>query len=182
MSGAWVFVCGPSGAGKDSVIGWAREHLAGDTDVVFAQRHETRPSCAGADRQGLGPAQFERLLRAGGMAWHWQAHGFQYGIASRYQQQVDWGRVVVVNGSREHVAGIRREGGLRVVQVTADAAELATRLLRRGREAPAAVAGRLARNMLLDCVDADLSIANDGTLEVAGRQLACYLECLRGTK
>lgn len=178
MSGAWVFICGPSGAGKDSVIAWARDHLAGNTDVVFAQRLMTRPTAAGADHNGMAAEQFELLLQGGGLAWHWQAHGYHYGIASRYAQQVGWGRVVVVNGSREHVAGLRRSAELQVVQIAADAQDIAIRLARRGRDAPEAVAKRLARNTLLAQVDADLVIANDGELAVAGERLARHLASL----
>lgn len=178
MSGVWVFVCGPSGAGKDSVIAWTRDHLAGNTDVVFAQRLMTRPTPVGADHQGMDAAQFDCLLRTGGLAWHWEAHGFHYGVATRYQQQVDWGRVVVVNGSREHVAGLRRDRALHVVQITADAVDIAARLERRGRDVPEAVASRLARNTLLGTLDADLVLANDGEIAVAGERLADCLASL----
>ena len=175
MSGAWVFVCGPSGAGKDSVIAWAREQLADTGDVVFAQRLITRPTPAGADHQGLDPGYFARLRDSGGLAWHWAAHGFHYGVAQRYARQVGWGRVVVVNGSREHVAGMHADPKIRVVQVVADPAALAGRLARRGRDAPEAVAGRLARNARLGAGQADLTISNDGALAAAGQRLAAYL-------
>jgi len=49
MSGKWVFVCGPSGAGKDSVLAWASDHLAGRRDIVFARRMVTRPMQPGSD-------------------------------------------------------------------------------------------------------------------------------------
>ena len=42
-AGTWVFVCGPSGAGKDSVIGWARGQLADRPGIVFAQRPKLSP-------------------------------------------------------------------------------------------------------------------------------------------
>lgn len=177
MSGAWVFVCGPSGAGKDSVIAWARQHLAGSTDVVFSQRLMTRPTPAGADHQAVDPLEFERLRRGGALAWHWQAHGFHYGVASRYARQVDWGRVVVVNGSREHAASLNAGpgAGVHVVQIAADPGRVADRLAQRGRDAPAAMAARLARNTRLGGMQADLLIANDGELAAAGQRLLDYL-------
>lgn len=178
MSGAWVFICGPSGAGKDSVIAWARDQLAGNPDVVFSQRLMTRPAAAGVDHNGMAAEQFESLLRGGALAWHWQAHGFHYGIPARYAQQVRWGRVVVINGSREHVAGLRRSAALQVIQIAADPRDIATRLAQRGRDTPEAVAGRLARNALLAQVDADLVIANVGELAVAGGRLARHLASL----
>ena len=175
MSGAWVFVCGLSGAGKDSVIAWARDCLAGHGDVVFSQRWLTRPTPAGADHQGMDPAPFARLRDSGGLAWHWEAHGFHYGVGARYARQVGWGRVVVVNGSREHVAGLHADPKLRVVQVVADPMEVAQRLSRRGREGPEGIASRLARNARLGPVGADLLISNDGALAEAGQRLANYL-------
>lgn len=180
MSGAWVFVCGPSGAGKDSVIAWARRHLAANTDVMFSQRLMTRPTPAGADHHAVDPTEFERLRHGGALAWHWQAHGFRYGIASRYARQVHWGRVVVVNGSREHAASLSAGPGtgIYVVQIAAAPARIADRLAQRGRDAPAAMAARLARNTRLDGMQAHLVIANDGELAAAGRRLADYLVSL----
>lgn len=178
MSGTWVFVCGPSGAGKDSVIRWARDGLAGRPDIVFAQRLMTRPTAPGADHQGMDPARFERLRDSGGLAWHWQAHGLHYGIEARYAQQVNWGRVVVVNGSREHVSMLPTELNARVVQITADVGAISARLAGRGREAPEAIAGRMERNARLGQVPADCEISNDGELARAGRRLAGYLESL----
>lgn len=176
MRGAWVFVCGPSGAGKDSVIAWARQQLTDKTNVVFSQRLMTRPTPAGADHQGMDLVEFEQLLRGGQLAWHWHAHGFHYGVGVRYAQQVNWGRVVVVNGSREHAASLKtaRED-IRIVHIAAEPAHIADRLAQRGRDAPAAIADRLARNARLDRIDADLVIPNDGELPAAGRRLADYL-------
>lgn len=182
MSGAWVFVCGPSGAGKDSVIAWAREHLADNADIVFSQRLMTRPAPAGADHQGMEPEHFVHMRDSGGLAWHWEAHAHHYGVAARYARQVGWGRVVVVNGSREHVAGLHGDPKVRVVQVLADAADIAARLARRGRDAPEGIASRLARNARLGPVRADLMISNDGALAVAGQRLAQYLFSLAATQ
>lgn len=175
MSGHWVFVCGPSGAGKDSVMAWARDQLAGDPGVVFSQRFVTRSAAAGADHQGLEELQFEQLKRRGALAWNWEAHGFQYGIAGRYAQQVAWGRVVVVNGSRAHVAALADRTGLHVVEIAAHPEAIAVRLARRGRDAPEAVVQRLERNARLARVQGARVISNDGALAVAGQQLVDYL-------
>ena len=48
--GRLVYVVGPSGAGKDSVINWARERLVSDTQVVFTQRTITRPGTGMSNR------------------------------------------------------------------------------------------------------------------------------------
>jgi ribose 1,5-bisphosphokinase len=175
MSGAWIFVCGPSGAGKDSVIASARHALAARQDIVFARRMVTRPAQHGSDHEPVAEADFLALLRAGGLCWHWQAHGFYYGISRHYADDVRAGRSVVVNGSREHVNSLAPSPGLRVVQVTAGHNQLAERLARRGRDAAGAVTERLARNTRFTGMQADCVIVNDAELAVAGRRLADYL-------
>jgi ribose 1,5-bisphosphokinase len=175
MSGAWIFVCGPSGAGKDSVIASAREVLSSRQDIVFARRMVTRPAQHGSDHDPVAEADFLALLRAGGLCWHWQAHGFYYGISRHYADDVQAGRSVVVNGSREHVNCLSPSPELRVVQVTADSHQLADRLARRGRDASDAVTERLARNTRFTGMPADCVIVNDAELAVAGQRLAGYL-------
>lgn len=173
--GAWVFVCGPSGSGKDSVIASAQQALASRADIVFARRFVTRPAQAGSDHDASTPEAFGALLQTGGLRWHWQAHGFAYGIPSRYGEAVEAGQRVVVNGSREHVQGLPVSPDTRVVHITADPLALAQRLLKRGRDNAEAVARRLERNADFESMRADCVIVNNGELADAGRQLADYL-------
>jgi ribose 1,5-bisphosphokinase len=49
MAGALVYVMGPSGAGKDSVLGRARAMLSTDLPIVFAHRYITRPADSGGE-------------------------------------------------------------------------------------------------------------------------------------
>ncbi|MDP1741372.1 MAG: phosphonate metabolism protein/1,5-bisphosphokinase (PRPP-forming) PhnN [Polaromonas sp.] len=175
MSGAWVFVCGPSGAGKDSVLEAARQLLSSRPDIVFARRMVTRAAQAGSDHDAVSEAVFLDLLASGGLSWHWQAHGYSYGIARRYERDVLAGCRVVVNGSREHVLGLAPAPGLRVVEVTANPQQVASRLIQRGRDSSSAVADRLARNGSFSGLQADMVIVNDGALTDAGRCLADYL-------
>lgn len=177
MNGHWVFVCGPSGAGKDSVLAWAREALATRSDIVFARRLVTRAAQPGSDHDPVDPEDYSFLRASGAFAWHWQAHGFGYGVPLRYAHQVAWGRVVVVNGSREHAQMLLASPWMRRVLVTAPPAQLAARLRRRGREAQAAIDSRLARNAGL-ALDADLVIHNDAAIAAAGALLRRYLETL----
>lgn len=175
INGLWVFVCGPSGAGKDSVMGWAASYLSTRSNIVFARRMVTRPAQPGSDHDPVTPQVFELLQRSGGLAWHWQAHGHHYGIAARYAAEVADSCIVVVNGSREHVNTLPPAAPCRVVQIVADAGHLATRLVQRGRDEPGAIVGRLARNAQFPDLAADCTIANQGELSDAGRRLADYL-------
>ncbi len=182
MSGLWVLVCGASGAGKDSVMGWAQNHLAENRSVVFSRRVVTRPAQPGSDHDAVSPRYFEQLLETGTLAWHWHAHGFGYGISTSYAADVSAGRVVVVNGSREHVNTLAHAQALgqhvRTVQVLADAHQLEQRLHQRGRDSSHAVAQRLARNSQFADLRADCTIVNNGALADAGLQLAQYLNSL----
>lgn len=175
MSGTWVFVCGASGAGKDSVMGWAAQQLARQSTVVFARRLVTRAPQDGSDHDPVTAERFEQLLTSGNLAWHWAAHGFKYGIDARYRADVAAGRTVVVNGSREHASALPKAANVRVVHIVAERAQLAERLARRGRDAPDEVAARLERNARFEDLQTHHTIVNQGALADAGQQLALYL-------
>lgn len=176
MSGLWVFVCGPSGAGKDSVIRWAAEHLQDRQDVVFARRMITREKHPGSDHDAVTREQFAHLAQMGGLAWHWCTHGFDYGISADYACDVTAGRVVVVNGSREHVRALAlNQAAVRVVHIEASPSHLAARLNQRSRDTPQQMAYRLARNAHFPDLRAHCTIVNQSALADAGRQLVSYL-------
>jgi phosphonate metabolism protein PhnN/1,5-bisphosphokinase (PRPP-forming) len=178
--GQWVFVCGPSGAGKDSVMSWAASFMVAQTNIVFARRMVTRPVQPGSDHDAMTLPAFEALLHDGGLAWHWHAHGNRYGIAGHYARHVAQGGIVVVNGSREHVNTLPTPSNCRVVQIVAEARHLETRLVQRGRDDEREIAGRLARNAQFLDLAADCTIVNQGELADAGLQLADYLlSCAR---
>ena len=175
MSSGWIFVCGPSGAGKDSVIALAQQTVCKRKDIVFARRLVTRPAQAGSDHDPVTESEFHALLQAGELRWHWQAHGFYYAIAARYAAEVQAGLQVVVNGSRAHVQGLPPSAEVRLVEVTASPAQLAARLAGRGRDTASAVSDRLARAARFGDLTADHVIVNDAELAVAAQCLADYL-------
>jgi phosphonate metabolism protein PhnN/1,5-bisphosphokinase (PRPP-forming) len=175
MSGCWVMVCGPSGAGKDSVLAWAREALRGDRRICFASRLVTRASQPGSEHEEIGAGGMQALRRSGGLAWYWEAHGLQYGIRADYARHLQAGEVVVVNGSRAHALPLAGRPDVRVALVTADAPLLAQRLQLRGREDAAGVALRMQRNEAMRAHGADRVIHNNAALPVAGAALRDYL-------
>ncbi len=182
MSGLWVFVCGASGAGKDSVMAWAADHLRQQAGIVFARRMVTREAHPGSDHDVMTPQQFANLQAAQALAWHWKAHGFDYGIAVNYALCIQRGDVVVVNGSREHAHALQGRADVRLVQVVADGQTLAQRLHRRGRDAPHEVNHRLARNAQFSDMRSDCTIANQHSVAQAGQQFADYLLQLSAAK
>lgn len=175
MSGTWVFVCGPSGAGKDSVIQAARQQLREHGDIVFARRLVTRPEHAADEHDPASDDEFRALRERGGLRWHWQAHGFCYGITQAYEAEVRSGRLVVVNGSRAHVKALAPAADVRTVLLTTDADQLADRLQQRGRDGPEALARRMARNAEFSGWQADCLIVNNSDLASAAHQLAHFL-------
>ena len=175
MNGCWVFVCGASGAGKDSVMRWAEVFLAEQQNIVFSKRIVTRPSSSDSDHEQVTVDEFKRKSGNGGLAWQWQAHGFNYGIDARYAAQVAAGQIVVVNGSREHVNMLECSEQIRLVQIELNPAALEARLLHRGRESRLKIAERLDRNHLFSALGVHHRIVNDGELAAAGQAFADYL-------
>jgi ribose 1,5-bisphosphokinase len=128
----------------------------------------------GSDHVCVTGADFLSLLQNGGLHWHWQAHRFHYSVGLHFAADVLDGRLVLVDGSRAHVAGQIPTEGLRLVQITASPATLAAGLTQRGRDAPSAVAERIVRNTHFIDIKVNCTIANDADLPVAGQRLVDY--------
>ncbi|MDP2334151.1 MAG: phosphonate metabolism protein/1,5-bisphosphokinase (PRPP-forming) PhnN [Reyranella sp.] len=176
------YVMGPSGAGKDSVLGRARALLPADASVVFAHRYITRPpETSGENHVALSCEEFALRRTHGLFAFHWQAHGNHYGIGREIHAWRKAGLTVVVSGSREHfqdVAGI--DPDTYPVLITAPAERLRERLAARGREDEAAAARRLERSDAYDVHDPRLiTITNDGPLDAAAEAFVRVIATLR---
>ncbi len=173
---------GPSGAGKDSVLNRARMLLADNAPVIFAHRYITRAAEAGGENHvELSPAEFGLRRTHGLFAFHWRAHGNEYGIGREIYSWRRAGLTVVVSGSREHFQQI---GGIdddtHPVLITAPADRLAARLAARAREDADATAERLQRSEAYDVTDQRLvTIVNDGALETAAAKFVSLLATLQ---
>lgn len=166
--GRLIYVIGPSGAGKDSVLKAARAQAP--AGVWFAHRYITRPAGdASENHVALTEDEFETRRAAGGFALDWRANGLRYGIGAEVDGWLASGARVVVNGSRAALAAASaRYPALLPVLITAAPEILKARLLARGRESAASVEARLAR--LADAEvghPALVAIVNDGSLEAA---------------
>ena len=170
MEGSLVYVMGPSGAGKDSVLARARALLPPDAPVVFAHRYITRPADTGGENHvAVTRAEFAMRRAHGLFAYHWHAHGNDYAVGREIHNWRAAGLTVVVSGSRDHFL---RTGGLdsqaRPVLITAPAERLKQRLAGRGRESALEAAERLERAEAYDIDDPRLvTIVNDATIDEA---------------
>lgn len=145
--GALVLVVGPSGAGKDTLIGAAKTALAGDPRFTFPRRVVTRQAMVELeDHDSIDAAEFARQKLRGAYALDWEAHGLCYGVPAAIEAAMVGGRVVVVNTSRRVIErAIEKYPSCHVLLVTAEPEVRARRLAGRGREGADEVAARLAR-------------------------------------
>lgn len=177
--GVFIAVVGPSGAGKDTVIDYARERAGGFTaSVHFLRRTVTRPASVGSeDHDTLEEADFARAEADGAFALSWRAHGLCYGLPADADRLVRTGMVVVANLSRRALPALqRRYAKVIVVNVTASREVLAERLAARGRETHEVIRARLARSKGGCCLCGDVrEIVNDGAPQQAGDALKAII-------
>lgn len=148
MAGCLVYLIGPSGSGKDSLLDAAAEPLAA-IGARIATRLITRPSGSVGEEQaiGLDPQTFQTRRARGEFALSWQANQLEYAIPREIDDWLAAGRIVLVNGSRGHLQEARRAyPNLLAVLLQVDEAILRQRLLRRGRENPQQIEARLQRS------------------------------------
>lgn len=182
--GAIVLVAGPSGAGKDTIIAYARTLLAHDPQFVFARRLITRQATDDIEAfERCSEENFKAAEAAGCLALSWCAHGTAYGVRNTELRGVDIGRIVVVNVSRRVIpSGVALAQCAMVVHLTASPDVLARRLKQRGRDSEADVASRLARDVPLPEFEAPLvTIINDGSIAQAGNAFIKALLALADT-
>ena len=171
-----VLVVGPSGAGKDTLLGAAKTPLADDPRFRFARRIITRPAQPEReDYEAIDEQTFRARRDAGAFGLWWQAHGLHYGIPSAALCDLATGAVVVASVSRSVVAEAAALFPVRVVEVTASTDVLACRLASRGRNDQADMVERLARVLPLPDRLAVSTIVNDGTIEEGGRAMTALL-------
>ena len=183
MAGRLIYLIGPSGSGKDSLLDAARPRLA-ERGCRIVRRVITRSAeSVGEAAQGVSSEQFAAMQAEGAFALSWQANGLCYGIPKQIDDWLAAGDDVLVNGSRAHLAQTRkRYPESLVLLLTVDQAVLRQRLIARGREALVDIEARLARNAqftaeLIAGNGAGLLVLdNSGPLEHTVERLLCCLD------
>ncbi|MDP1911398.1 MAG: phosphonate metabolism protein/1,5-bisphosphokinase (PRPP-forming) PhnN [Hyphomicrobium sp.] len=176
--GRLVLVVGPSGAGKDTLIGLAQAACADDSTIVFPRRVVTREASSFEDNEHLTPEAFRQARALGEFAVHWEAHGHGYGLSRAIDDDIRAGRAVVANVSRTVVEAMRRTYlDVVVVSITAPSEILSQRLSARARGSDGQIADRLRRAVDDAAATPDVIITNIGSAEDHALEL---LRAIRG--
>ncbi|MCL2591713.1 MAG: phosphonate metabolism protein/1,5-bisphosphokinase (PRPP-forming) PhnN [Betaproteobacteria bacterium] len=195
MIGTLVYIMGPSGSGKDSLIAYARRSMnapyaltwnaharQGLRPVLFARRYITRPAIAGGERHiALTQEEFRLFEGQGGFSLSWKSHGLRYGIGSEIDLSLAEGAVVVVSGSRKYLPeAMKIYPELIPLLISARPDVLRGRLEKRGREASAEIGERLlSASMKVPDIPGLIRLDNSDVLEKAGAVFADLLSRLR---
>ena len=170
--GRLVLVVGPSGAGKDTLLGVARVACADDRTVVFPRRVITREASASEDNDEVSIGTFQEALARGEYAMHWEAHGHCYALSRAMEDEIRSGRTVVANVSRTVIGAARRAyADVVVVLITAPPNVLAERIAMRARSSDGMAENRLRRTVEDASAVPDVTIVNTGSAEYHARQL-----------
>ena len=170
--GRLILVVGPSGAGKDTLIGLARAACADARNIVFPRRVVTREASVSEDNVQLSLDAFRQARMRGDFAVHWEAHGQCYALPRAIDDDIRAGRTVVANVSRTVVDAIRRGyADVTVVSITAPSEILAERLAARARSSDGQIEYRLSRAVDDVATGPDVTIANVGSVEDHAREL-----------
>lgn len=98
------YIIGASGAGKDTLINYARNAINATEQIIFAHRYITRIATYGNENHiSLSHAEFKQRKLANFFALNWESHGNCYGIGREIDTWLRKGFSVVVNGSREYL-------------------------------------------------------------------------------
>jgi ribose 1,5-bisphosphokinase len=170
--GRLILVVGPSGAGKDTLLGLAKAACADDPGVVFPRRVITREASASEDNEEVSADTFQAALARNEYAMHWEAHGHRYALSRAIDDEIRAGRTVVANVSRTVIAAMRHAYvNVLVVSITAPPNVLAERLALRSRSSDGKLEHRLSRAVDEAAAAADATIVNTSSAEYHARQL-----------
>ena len=177
--GKLVLVVGPSGAGKDTLLGLAKAACADDPGIVFPRRTITRQASASEDNEEVSAGTFQEAVERGHFAVHWDAHGHRYALSRAIDDDIRAGRTVVANVSRTVIAKLRLAyADVVVVSITAPPNVLAERIALRARSSDGRLDRRLDRTVE-DASAPDVTIVNVSSAEYHARQ---FVRIVKGEK
>ena len=178
--GRLILVVGPSGAGKDTLLGLAKAACAEDAGIVFPRRAITREASASEDNEEVSAGTFQEALSRGDFAMHWEAHGHRYALSRAINDDIRAGRTVVANVSRTVISAMRGAyADVVVVLVTAPPNVLAERIALRARGSDGRLEQRLNRTVEDASTAPDVTIVNVSSAEYHARQ---FVRIVKGEK
>ena len=178
--GRLILVVGPSGAGKDTLLGLAKAACAEDSGIVYPRRVITREASSSEDNEEVSAGTFEAALARNEYAMHWDAHGHRYALSRAIDDDIRAGRTVVANVSRTVISAMRRAyANVTVVSITAPTNVLAERLAMRGRASDGKIEHRLHRTVDEATAAPDVTINNTSSADYHARQ---FVRIIKGER
>jgi len=178
--GRLILVVGPSGAGKDTLLGLAKAACAEDSGIVYPRRVITREASSSEDNEEVSAGTFEAALARNEYAMHWDAHGHRYALSRAIDDDIRAGRTVVANVSRTVISAMRRAyANVTVVSITAPTNVLAERLAMRGRASDGKIEHRLHRTVDEAAAAPDVTINNTSSADYHARQ---FVRIIKGER
>ncbi|MFM9837813.1 MAG: phosphonate metabolism protein/1,5-bisphosphokinase (PRPP-forming) PhnN [Cyclobacteriaceae bacterium] len=168
------YVMGASGAGKDTLMNYARNAVQSTEKIVFAHRYITRSPFSGNENHiSLTEQEFKTRLKQGLFSLHWGSHNNLYGIGIEIDLWMDKGFNVVINGSREYLPTAQKiYPNIIPILIAVSPDVLEERLLLRGRESQEEISKRIQRTQDLNVtIENCQQIQNDSSVEDAGGKL-----------
>jgi ribose 1,5-bisphosphokinase len=178
--GRLILVVGPSGAGKDTLLGLVKAACADDPNIVFPRRVITREASVSEDNEEVSRDAFRQALARNEYAVHWEAHSHCYALSRTIDDELRAGRTVIANVSRTVVAAMRRAyADVVVISITAPSQVLAERLAMRGRSSDGNIEHRLGRTVDDISAAPDVTIVNVDSAEYHARQ---FVRIIKGDR
>lgn len=179
-----IYLIGPSGVGKDSILSRLKKHHFADHQPLVAHRYITRPVWVDDENHiDLAEFDFNRRLQSGHFLFHWQSHGYCYAVGMEVKNWLEQGRCVIVNGSRNYLQQAKQIApGLLPVWMTVSEDILRYRLQQRGRESAGEIEARIQRNQQVMTAKTDdgFTIYNDQSIDHTIEQLLALIDPARG--
>ncbi len=146
MYGRLIAIVGPSGSGKDTLM----SELKNRVKAHFPRRFITRQPFPNDERyMHVTQDEFLKLLENNQLAFHWSAHGLNYGIPKNIDQFLSDGADVIFNCSRAALNNISQNcNNLEIILVAVSPNILRNRLILRGRESIEEINLRMSRKIV----------------------------------
>ena len=174
-----IYIMGPSGSGKDSIINAVREQSLDNLQV--AHRYITRHWQSGGENHvALSESEYNKRHALGLFALAWTANQHQYAIGCEIDLWLKAGQTVLVNGSRSYLehAKARYPQAICPVLVDVEAHKLEQRLIERGRETQQQINVRIARHQQYrHTIDSNCDVIdNNHSIDDAMQQLRAIIK------